>query len=121
MLINLTNHPSSLWDERQLKAAELFGKCIDVPFPVIDPNAGREEIEALADRYMEQIIELAKEKDTKTTVHLMGEMTFLYSLVNKLRDRGIKTVASTTERISIDLGNGTKKTEFTFVRFRDYF
>lgn len=121
MLINLTNHLSSQWDEKQLKAAEQFGKCIDMPFPVINPNVGREEIETLANRYMEQIEELAKEENANVAVHLMGEMTFTFALANKLKEKGISCVASTSQRVSIDMGNGQKSVQFKFVQFREYF
>ena len=33
MLINLTNHPLSKWDEAQLQAAAQYGECVDIPFP----------------------------------------------------------------------------------------
>ncbi len=121
MLINLTNHPSSQWEEAQLQAAEQFGVCVDMPFPVIDPNASFDEIDILAEEYFSKIEELAREKSSTPVVHLMGEMTFLFSLANKLKDSGIRTIASTSKRSSIDLGNGQKKIEFNFVRFRDYY
>lgn len=121
MLINLTNHPSSQWEEAQLQAAEQFGECVDMPFPAIDPNASSDEIDALAEEYFSKIKELARESNSTPVVHLMGEMTFLFSLGNKLKDSGIRAVASTSIRSSIDLRNGQKKIEFNFVRFRDYY
>lgn len=47
MLLNLSNHPSSLWCDEQIKAAEtLFGEIVDLPFPQVDPN-GDEAYRAL--------------------------------------------------------------------------
>lgn len=47
MLLNLSNHPSSLWCDEQKKAAEtLFGEIVDLPFPQVDPN-GDEAYRAL--------------------------------------------------------------------------
>lgn len=121
MLINLTNHPYSAWDENQKKAAEQFGECTDLPFPPIDPTAGNEEVEALADEYLHKITTMVKEDNAQPVVHLMGEMTFLFALANKLKENGIRCVASTSERSTTDMGNGQKTITFKFVRFRDYY
>ena len=57
-------------------------------------------------------------KDIKA-VHIMGEMNFTYALVNKLKANGIKCVASTTKRETVE-ENGVKISKFNFVRFREY-
>ena len=44
MLINLSNHTSAMWDESQKKAALIYGKLVDLPFPAIDPLAGTETL-----------------------------------------------------------------------------
>ena len=54
-----------------------------------------------------------------TTVHLMGEMNFTFALITKLKARGIKCVASTTQRETVEEG-GVKVSKFNFVRFREY-
>ena len=38
MLINLSNHPLSGWDTKQLEAATRYGKLIELPFPEVDPT-----------------------------------------------------------------------------------
>lgn len=121
MLINLTNHPYAQWSDEQKQAAEQFGSCVDLPFPAVDPSADADDIDALADEYLQKILDIAQKQDTEPVVHLMGEMTFLFDLANKLRDKNIRCVASTSERNTIDLGNGQKTIEFRFVQFRDYF
>ena len=52
-------------------------------------------------------------------VHIMGEMTFTFAMVNALHKKGITCIASTTERISSE-ENGVKTSEFKFVQFRKY-
>lgn len=121
MLINLTNHPSAQWDEAQKQAAAQYGKCVDLPFPAVDPSANKEDIEVLTDEYLQKIMDIAKQEDSEPVVHLMGEMTFLFTLANKLKDKNIRCIASTSERNTIELGNGQKEIHFTFVQFRDYF
>jgi 2-keto-3-deoxy-L-rhamnonate aldolase RhmA len=90
----------------------------DLPFPAIDPGAGKEEINRLVEGTFDQLKSLAAGK--AATVHLMGEMTFTYALVRRLKDAGVRCVASTTDREVVDNGDGTRTTKFRFVRFRDY-
>lgn len=50
----------------------------------------------------------------------MGEMTFTYALVKRLKEAGIRCVASTTKRICTENADGSRTSQFNFVRFRDY-
>ena len=113
MLLNLSNHPSASWTEPQLTAAG--GKVIDLPFPQVDPDGDETYIEQLAQEYYDKIVKM---KDIET-VHIMGEMNFTYSLVNKLKNNGFRCVASTTKRETVE-ENGVKISKFNFVRFREY-
>ncbi len=113
MFLNLSNHPTTSWSETQLAAAG--GKVIDLQFPQVAPDGDEEYIEQLAQEYYDKIVQM---KDIKT-VHIMGEMNFTYSLVNKLKANGIKCVASTTKRETVE-ENGVKISKFNFVRFREY-
>lgn len=118
MLVNFSNHPSRYWDCRQKEASRIYGKLIDMPFPQIAPNATDEELQMLAKIYVQRITSLA---DFPTiTVHIMGEMTFAFMVVEKLKELGIKCIASTTERITSYSEDGTKLSEFSFVKFREY-
>lgn len=121
MLINLTNHPYSSWEETQKEASHKFGECIDLPFPEIDPNADEISIEIITEEYYNKIIDLTNKHNSTPIVHLMGEMTFLYSMANKLREEGIRCIASTSKRNTVDIGDGQKTITFSFVRFRDYY
>lgn len=119
MLINLTNHPSARWSDKQKAAAEVYGEIVDMPFPVIDEAGDEKYIATLADEYLNKIVNLS---DTQSVVvHLMGEQTFSYALIKRLRERGITCVASTTKRIVKEEVPG-KKSEviFQFERFRAY-
>lgn len=119
MLINLTNHPSSLWCDKQLEAARIYGEIMDMPFPAIDEMADEAYIEALADEYFQKILELAKDKNV--TVHLMGELTFTFALLKRLQEHGIPCVASTSKRIVKEETAGRKgEVIFQFERFRRY-
>ncbi|TFV94472.1 CRISPR-associated protein [Algoriphagus kandeliae] len=116
MLLNLSNHPSSSWPEKQIQEANrLFGDIRDMPFPHIDPEASEEDIQRLSEVYKEDILAMRPQ-----AVHIMGELTFCFQLVFKLRQVGIPCLASTTHRTTEDLPNGTKISKFEFVRFRKY-
>ncbi len=118
MFINLSNHPSRLWGEEQLRQASLFGEIIDMPFPHVAPDADEEEIQALADEYVMKIMEMRYEDEV--VVHVMGEMALTYAIVDRLKKKDIKCVASTTMRKVSEDANGQKISLFSFVRFREY-
>ena len=118
MLINFSNHPSALWEEKQLKAAREYGDIVDIPFPDVSPEAGEEDILSLADQYVNKIMSFIDGR--QATVHVMGEMTFAFSVVTQLRERGITCIASTTERDAEFISDGRKLSDFQFVRFRKY-
>ncbi len=120
MLINLSNHPSSRWSKDQERAAADYGETMDLFFPNVDPWWSAEEIEQVADIYVEKVLELIKSQNPKhCAVHLMGELTLCYALVKRLHKRGISCIASTSERLSVENGS-TKVSEFRFCRFREY-
>jgi len=115
--VNLSNHPSSDWTDKQLKAAERYGKVVDVAFPAIPPEADEQAISQIAAQYVAMIRDMTKDKSV--TLHIMGEMTFVFRIVSQLNSLGITCVASTTERIAYETDAG-KLSVFHFVRFRKY-
>jgi len=134
MLLNLSNHAAAKWSAPQKQAAEQrFGEVRDMSFPVIDPNADLETITELAHDYVWKCRDIfddaANPTDAvrnpqsaieKSAIHVMGEMTFVYQFVKLATAAGLRCVASTTERIAVDHPDGSKMSEFRFVRFREY-
>lgn len=119
MLINLSNHPFDEWDSSQKKQAiALYSEVVDIPFPEVPPEADSHEIEKLADEYLNKIKAITEKKDV--VVHIMGEMTFCYTLIHKLQRDQIKCIASTTKRDVRRLATGEKVMNFNFVQFREY-
>ena len=115
MLLNLSNHSFKNWlPEQQEMALREWGRVEDLPFPPIPPESESNQIELLAQEYLEKIREIKPE-----AVHLMGEMTFTCTLVCSLQRAGIPCLASTTRRKAIEEGN-KKISIFEFVRFRYY-
>jgi acyl-coenzyme A synthetase/AMP-(fatty) acid ligase len=120
MLINLSNHPSAKWSEKQKQAAIIeFGWIHDIAFPQIDPKAITEEIEKLADKYVlecEHEFYLANIPESQQAhneaVHIVGEMTFCYAIIRKLQQHNIRCVASTTERNVVEESDGKKNSDF---------
>lgn len=120
MLINLTNHPSVQWSENQIKAAEMYGEIVDLPFPYVDPMWDLEKIKQIAAIFEEKVFQLLQqEKNGNNAVHLMGELTLCYELIKRLQKMGIRCIASTSQRNTVTNGN-SKISEFNFCRFREY-
>ena len=118
IIINLSNHPSAGWSAEQTSAAGEYGRIVDIPFPAIDENADTSSICNLADEYMQKIESYGSSNDV--TVHIMGEQTFLYSMLHRLHSAGYCCIASTTRRYSEELPDGSRKVTFTFAQFREY-
>lgn len=119
MLYNISNHPSTAWDESQLAAArQLSGGVIDLTFPVVLPQLTSDDVNELAQGYAESVSMLIDPK--VDVVHVMGEMTFCYALVHELQKLGIRCFASTTTRQVSYNDQGEKVSLFHFVTFREY-
>jgi len=121
MLINLSNHPFNKWQNTQLQSAKnLFSDVFDYPFPSIPPYADTQQVELLAFNTAKDIISLiAQYPNQINAVHIMGELTFTFAIVNILLKQNISCVASTTTRNVSEIDN-KKITEFSFVAFRPY-
>lgn len=121
MLINLSNHPSAQWSPEQLSIAKkLYGKISDLAFPAIDPHWDSAAVKLLAENYLLKIKELLTEsEDELNAVHIVGEYTFSFRLVELLKKNNISAVCSTTLRISAE-NNGIKTSQFRFIQFREY-
>lgn len=120
MLLNLSNHPSSKWSPEQLSAAQQYGEIVDMAFPAIAAEADTSEIIDLAEKYYQMIVAQKHSVNEPIFVHLMGEFTFTFALVNRLCTNGIQCMASTTRRNVSENTDGSKTTNFEFVRFRLY-
>lgn len=118
IFLNVSNHPSAEWDKEQMEAAKAYGTVVDYPFPQVSANASGDEIAELAEETTQDI--LKKYPYADITVHAMGEMTFTFALVAKLKAHGIRCVASCTDRKTENLGNGDKLSHFHFAQFREY-
>ncbi len=117
LFINLSNHPSSSWSSAQLEAARRYGDIVDLPFPVIPPDADENVIQGYAQATLRKIVQTHL---PPSTVHVMGEMTVTLLLVNALQSLGYTCIASTSARdVSVN-EEGDKIAHFDFVRFREY-
>jgi len=96
---------------------DFYGEIVDMKFPEVEPEASEEEIDSLVEEYASKIEQRTVTADV--TVHVMGEMTFVYQLVNRLKGMGIRCVASTTVRDAVQEGD-TKTSTFHFCKFREY-
>lgn len=134
MFINVSNHHHAKWSNKQINAAmELGGgEIVTLPHPVIDPYNDEDYVAIKANEIIESIAKVVNGAEVKCLyVHAMGELTFITELCDLLRYYAnndhpelasigkIKFVVSTTDRVNVELPNGTKISEFKFVQFRE--
>ena len=110
MFINLSNHPSANWSEKQLAEAQKYGEIIDMSFPVVSPTEDEAYIASLVTNYLKNI--LSCYHPVRDVFHIMGEMCFSFSLIKKLQERGFTCLASTSERIVTETIPGYKEVYF---------
>ncbi len=118
MFINFSNHLLSTWTEKQIKAAKEYGELEEIVFPNINPQFTIEQVQMLATDYVAKI--LTHYPIENLTVPVMGELTFCFSVVQQLKEKGVRCVASTTERVVEETDDNKKISKFTFVQFREY-
>lgn len=118
MFINLTNHPSDKWSDKQRQAAEEYGEIYDINFPNIDSKMSSAQVKEFAAGYVDEIV-----KKKPECVLCQGEFTFSYQVINLLKQKGIKTVAACSERHTSEMvaGDVTNRVSlFEFIQFREY-
>ena len=86
MFLNISNHPSSAWNAKQLEAARQYGEIVDLHFPNVSPSATKEEVQALAKAVLLQALNLKP-----ACVMCAGEYTLTYALVNGFKENNIRT------------------------------
>lgn len=119
IFINHTNHPSARWSSEQISAARAYGDIVDVPFPVISPNATAEDVSELVQNNLKKLLELEP-----VAVLCQGEYSYTFAMVESLKNLGVKVLAATTERVTAEeiLADGSTRhvSTFRFVQFREY-
>lgn len=118
ILLNVSNHPSSKWESKQIEASKEYGShIIDIPFPQLKKDSNREKC---CSELVESILNYVKESKKVVTVHIMGEMALTFHVVNQLQSMGIPCVSSFSERVSIEKGLNTKESSFNFEYFTSF-
>lgn len=138
---NISNHSSQKWGENQIKAAQSLsatkgkqhradfdpdegqqywyevipGTIIDVPFPNVPPKASGKELLALAEKTLPLQVYL---QDSAAMVQ--GEFALSKIIIDYLQGCGCRVYAACTERNTVELPDGRKEVQFSFVQFREY-
>lgn len=119
IFVNHTNHPSERWSEEQISAAQVYGEILDIPFPAVDAEATPAQVAAQVEENLEKILALKP-----AAVLCQGEFNYTFVLVERLKSFGVKVVAATSERATVDeiLPDGSTRqvSTFRFVQFREY-
>lgn len=119
--VNFTNHSSAKWAPSQVAAAKEYGDIIDVPFPMVNPAATKEEIQELAEKSAQDILE-----QHPTLVMAQGEFTLTFAVVKKLQQKGVKCAVACTRRRTdeevqqLAAAGLTREGMFEFMGFREY-
>ena len=94
MFINVSNHPSTTqWPKNQVRAAKKYGDIMDMPLPYLDSKTTLEQTEACAQDYCERICSFHPK-----AVLVMGESVFVYQLVARLLEAGVKVLSTRSRR-----------------------
>lgn len=119
VFINISNHLSSSWGAKQREAAEAYGDIEDIKFPVVPADADDGFVDSTAKKIAREIFD-AHDDTVDITVHVMGEMTLTYAIVNILKTCGVRCVASCSDRKVEERSDGSKVSYFEFAGFRKY-
>lgn len=119
MFLNVTNHKSAMWQQKQREAASTYGEIIDYPYPEIKPHYTTEDISRIARETVSKIIAMKP-----SACIVAGEWNLAFQLVDGLIRAGIKVLSACSERKTIEQKNPdgtlTKTAQFDFVQFREY-
>jgi hypothetical protein len=119
MLINLTNTPSFAWDKTQIdEAVGKYARITDIPFPIVSPWYSLAEVEKTAQEYFERIEAVLELYNEENAVHIKGDNTFTFILLDKLRKAGIKAITSTFMKVMNEKDNDS---QYEFIMFREYY
>lgn len=119
VFINISNHLSSSWGDEQVAAAEAYGAIEDIGFPRVPADADEGVIDETAKKIVKEIFD-THDDTVDITVHVMGEMTLTFALVNILKTSGVRCVASCSDRKVEERHDGSKVSYFEFAGFRKY-
>ena len=127
IFLNLSNHPSEGWSEEQLYNLTLsnnhmvyYSLLRDFPFFSFENSLPFFNIISMVNNLADDTVSTITALGKDIVVHIMGEMTFTFAVVSRLKAMNIKCVASTTERNTVITPDGKKISEFKFVQFREY-
>lgn len=119
MLLNISNHSSKNWKPEQNKAAEQYGRVIDIPYPDLKPEWDCQKIVVCARDCFDLCKEMIGQEKELSAVHLTGEPVFCSVLSQLLMREEYKCITSTSERKAM-VKNGIKISYYKFVCFRNY-
>ena len=120
MFINLSNHSSKNWSDKQIQEAQKYGRIVDIPFPAVNIDWDTNDYNNLADEYTEKVLRL----DENITVMVQGEFALTYKIVSRLMSAGIRCLAAVTKREAVETvdneGCSVKTSVFKFEKFMEY-
>lgn len=120
--VNISSHSVKEWTSGQKEAAESLGTIVELPaelqrqFSQVTPETN---IPKLA----EEITEFCQYENAKVAM-VQGEMRLTFSIIKRLQTAGVKCLAATTVRETVEVkkadGSIEKKSVFKFTGFGEY-
>ncbi len=119
VFVNFSNHPADRWSKEQRVTAEEFGRVVDEPFPPVLANLDERGVALLADEAVLRIM-----AHRPAAVLCQGEFTLAFAVVERLKAKGVKVLAASSDRVieteTDEDGETRKVSVFRFIRFRAY-
>lgn len=119
MFVNLSNHPSVNWSDKQLAAAHEYGEIVDMEFPPISVNSSMDDVMRMAKEYLHKLQEMKPD-----VIFCAGEFCMTFVLVDVLKKNGFHVINTYSGRETVEVknpdGTTTKTSHFSFKFFRDY-
>ena len=106
VFINCSNHPSETWCAEQKKAAEEYGRIVDIRFPEVDPGWTNAQVNAEAERICGEI-----DQYNAAAVMCQGEFTLTYAIISRLKEKGITVLAASSRRRTEEIINDDGRTQ----------
>jgi hypothetical protein len=122
LVINVANHPSSTWSEKQRAYFGDDAVIVDIPHPAINPKCTADDLDVASFGFADWLVSLVNGKVDKTRVCFIiaGAQGFIFRVVGFLLMAGYNVFEATSERNTTLNPDGSKIVRFDFIDLRRF-
>ena len=122
LVINVANHPSSTWSQKQRAYFGDDAVIVDIPHPAINPKCTADDLDVASFGFADWLVSLVNDKVDKTRVCFIiaGAQGFIFRVVGFLLMAGYNVFEATSERNTTLNPDGSKTVRFDFVGLRSF-